>query len=164
MTFSLKYEVQDFVRAYEAYAARSPRRWFTRFGWTVAIVLILIGILGSTGPKGNFATAAPAFLLAGFWFYFATTVWKRAGRRSYSGRPELTQEYKVGIDDAGIVFDGPISGARWTWAVFVKFLESNETFLVYLSPCAFVILPKRSLSPGQADQLRELLKEKLPSK
>jgi hypothetical protein len=164
MTFQFKYEVQDYVRGYQTYAARGSRRWVTWFSWALGVFMLLMAISGSTGPKGNFVSALPAFLLAAVWFYFATSIWKRAARRAYRGRPELAQEFKVDIGDTGIFFDGPISAMRWTWPAFVRFTESKDLFLAYLSPCAFVILPKRMLGPGQTDQLRELLRQKLPAK
>jgi hypothetical protein len=164
MTFQCRYTAEDYVNGYTAYAARSSRRWLTRLCWTLMALMLILAIFGSLGPHGNLASAMPLFLLTGFWFYLAIGMWKRAGRRASSGRPELAQDYSVGADDSGIVFDGSISQMHWTWAAFIKFAEANEIFLAYLSPCAFVILPKRVLGPGQVDELRELLRKKLPAK
>jgi YcxB-like protein len=86
------------------------------------------------------------------------------GTPRFSGRPELAQECTVNIDEAGIAFNGPISRAQWTWAAFIKSIEAEHIFLAYLSPCAFVILPKRLLESGQSNELRELLSRNLPTK
>jgi hypothetical protein len=164
MRFQCKYELGDYVEGYKAYAVCSSRRWLTRYLWAISIFLLLIGALGIRGPKGSVAAALPAILLGAFGLYYAATVWKRAGRRSFSGRPELTQESVVDAGDSGITFDGPISKMQWTWAAFVKFAETDKLFLAYLSPCSFIIFPKRMLTPGTADELRELLRQKLPVK
>jgi hypothetical protein len=125
--------------------------------------LFLIGALGSFGPKSSPWSALPLFLFSAFLIFYATAIWTRAGRRAFNGRPELAQEYTVDIDDSGIAFRGSISQMHWTWAAFIKFAEAEKVFLAYLSPCAFVILPKRVPGPGQVDELRELLRQKLPA-
>jgi hypothetical protein len=164
MRFPCKYEANDYVEGYKTYASRSSRRWLTRYLWVMSIFLLAIAVLGSRGPNGNIGAAVPAFLIGGFCLYIAATVWKRAGRRSFNGRPELAQDYVVDADESGIAFNGPVSQMRWTWPAFIRFVEADKLFLAYLSPCAFVILPKRVLETGQADQLRELLRQKLPAK
>jgi hypothetical protein len=163
MKFQCKFEAEDYVEAYKTYAKRGSRRWLTRYLWALAILLFLIGALGSFGPKSSPLSALPLFLFSAFLIFYATAVWRRAGRRAFSGRPELAQEYAVDIDDSGIAFSGSISQMHWTWAAFTKFGEADKLFLAYLSPCAFVILPKRILGPEQAGQLRELLRQKLPN-
>jgi hypothetical protein len=163
MRLQCKYTAEDYIQGYKTYARRGPRRWATRFCWAMAILVFLIGLLGSFGPKASFWSALPLFLLAAFWVYYANAVWSRAGRRAFSGRPELAQEYTIEADESGVVFSGAISRMQWSWAAFIKFAESKKLFLTYLSPCVFVILPKRILSPGETDQLRELLRQKLPN-
>ena len=163
MQVQCKYTAEDYIQGYKTYARRGPRRWVTRFCWAMMIVVLFIGLLGSFGPKSSFLSAMPLFLLAVFWFYYATSVWSRAGRRAFSGRPELAQDYTVDANESGVVFSGTISRMQWSWAAFIKFAESEKLFLIYLSPCAFVILPKRILSPGETDHFRELLRQKLPA-
>jgi hypothetical protein len=164
MRFQCKYEADDYIQGYRTYARRGPRKWTTRLLWAMAIAGIVIGILGSIGPKGSIGPAVPLFLIAAYLCYSATMVWAKAGRRAFSGRPELAQEFTVEVDESGIRFNGPISQLRWSWAAFVKYIEADKLFLAYLSPCAFVILPKRVLRSGESDELRALLADKLPAK
>ena len=164
MRFQCKYEAEDYVQGYTTYARRGSRRWMGRYLWVLATFMLLLALLASFGPSSSVRSALPAYLISALMIYYATTVWKRAGRRAFTGRPELAQEYTVDIDEAGMAFSGPISQVHWTWAAFIKFVEGERLFLAYLSPCAFVILPKRMLGSGQAEQLRELLNQKLPIK
>jgi hypothetical protein len=130
----------------------------------MAILMLAIALLGSFGPKQNSWSPLPLYVLAVFWLYYAFTVWKKAGRRAFAGRPELGQDFSVDVDDTGVTFAGPISQTRWTWPAFIKFVEAEKVFLVRLSPCAFVILPKRLLTDEQAHQVRTLLMQKLPAR
>ncbi len=164
MRFQCKYEAEDYVQGYKTYARRGPRKWASRLLWAMAIAGVALGILGSIGPKGSIGPAVPLFLISAYLFYSASTVWSRAGRRAFSGRPELAQEYTVDIDDAGVAFNGSISRMQWRWAAFVKFIEAEKLFLAFLSPCAFVILPKRLLATDQSDEIRRLLSRKLPAR
>jgi hypothetical protein len=164
MRFQCKYQVEDYIRAYKTYAQRGSRKWTTRLLWAIGIAGFLIAFFGSIGPKGKIGPALPLFFISAYLIYLASSIWAKAGRRAFSSRPELGQEFSVDIGDSGIVFDGPISGMRWTWPAFVKFIEAKDLFLAYLSPCAFVILPKRILGPGETDQVREVLLQKLPAK
>src|SRR5206468_11735019 len=90
--------------------------------------------------------------------------WRAAGRGALSNRAELQQEYVVHIDEQGIRFDGPISTVGWTWPAFTGSAESEKIFLVFVSRFAFAILPKRIFGAGEADQFREILRQKLPRK
>jgi hypothetical protein len=164
MTFKCKYLAEDYIRAYRTYAATSSRRWIGRFCWVMAVLMLFIAVVGSFAPKAKLSTAIPLFLLAAMWIYLATALWGRAGRRAFVGRPELAQDYEVNVDESGIAFNGPITKHYWSWPAFTKFTESNETFLAYLSPCAFVIFPKRILGSEQIDHFREFLRQKLPAK
>jgi hypothetical protein len=164
MTFVCTYQAEDYVNGFTAYAKRSSRRWLTRIFWVMAVVMLSIGLLGTFGSRPDSWSPLPLYVLAALWVYYAMTIWKRAGRRAFAGRPELTQEYTVDVDETGVAFVGPISQNRWTWPAFIKFVEGDKVFLVHLSPCAFVILPKRLLTNEQAEQLRTLLVQKLPTK
>jgi hypothetical protein len=164
LTFQCKYQAEDYVNGYTAYAKRSSRRWVTRFFWTMAILMVAIALLGSFGPRPSSWSPVPLYVLAVFWFYYAGTVWKRAGRRAFSGRPELAQEFAVDLNETGVAFAGPVSQTRWTWPAFIKFVEGEKVFLIHLSPCAFVIFPKRLLTNEQVEQVRTLLTQKLPAK
>jgi hypothetical protein len=126
---------------------RSACHWLTRQLRSQIILLV-----------GNAVVRARRLLVV-----LRNSVWSRAGRRAFSGRPELAQDYTVDADESGIVFSGAISRMQWSWAAFIKFAESEKLFLIYLSPCAFVILPKRILSPDESDHFRELLRQKLPA-
>ncbi len=47
------------------------------------------------------------------------------------------------------------------WDQFIKFRESRDTFLLYLSPGRYLFLPKRFIDPSQQAEIRQLLKERI---
>jgi hypothetical protein len=43
------------------------------------------------------------------------------------------------------------------WNSFVRLLESNDIFIVFLAQWNFTLFPKRAFAPGGADEFRALL-------
>lgn len=164
MKLSFKYSVEDWMEGYKTYALRGRRKWMTRFYVVFGGFFLLMSLVVALGSRNSLKDAAPLLLLGVLWIYVGTALWKRAGRRAFLGRPELQQEYSVTLEDSGVSFAGPLSICQWTWPAFVGCLESKTTFLLMLSPCAFAIFPKRIFGPGEMEQFRELVRQKLPAK
>jgi len=164
MILQCKFTVEDYVAAYTTFARRGSRLWMSRLCLSAGIGSLLFGIWLTTLPKGSFSLALPMFLVSLMWLFFGRPWWRSAGRRAFSNRPELQQEYVVHVDEQGIRFEGPISSFGWTWPAFTGFAESEKIFLVFVSRYAFAILPKRIFGAGEADQFREVLRQKFPRK
>ena len=164
MILQCKFTVEDYVAAYRTFAQRGARLWMSRVCLFAGIGSLLFGVWLTTLPKGSFSLALPMFLISLMWLFFGRPWWRSAGRRAFSNRPELQQEYVVHVDEQGIRFDGPISTFGWTWPAFTGSAESEKIFLVFVSRYAFAILPKRIFGAGEADQFREILRQKLPGK
>ena len=105
---------------------------------------LLFGVWLTTLPKGSLSLALPMFLISLMWLFFARQWWRSAGRRAFSNRPELQQEYLVQVDERGIRFDGSISSFGWTWPAFTAFTESEKIFLVFVSRYASQYSPSAS--------------------
>jgi hypothetical protein len=43
------------------------------------------------------------------------------------------------------------------WSSFVRFLESNDIFMVFIAPLNFIVFPKRAFAAGEANEFRLLL-------
>jgi hypothetical protein len=69
----------------------------------------------------------------------------------------LQGEFSVVADDEGMVVVSEEMQSRTLWKAFTKFVESRQSFLLYLSPNLFVITPKRCLTPEQQEELRGFL-------
>ncbi len=164
MILHCKFTVDDYVAAYRTFAQKGARIWMSRVCLLAGAGSFLFGIWLMSLPKGSFSLALPMFLISVMWLFFGRPWWRSAGRRAFSNRPELQQEYAVRVDDQGIRFEGAISSFGWTWPAFTGSAESEKVFLVFVSRSAFAILPKRIFGPGEADQFREILRQKLPRK
>ncbi len=164
MIMQCKFTVDDYVAAYTTFARRGGRLWISRVSLCAGAATLLFGVWLNTQPKGSVSLALPMFLISVMWLFLGRPWWRSAGRRAFSNRPELQQEYVVHVDEQGIRFDGPISSFGWTWPAFTGFAESEKVFLVFVSRWAFAILPKRIFGAREADQFREILRQNLPRK
>jgi hypothetical protein len=59
--------------------------------------------------------------------------------------------------------DGSSTG-RYLWSAFVKYLESENTLVLYLNRLQFIIIPKRAISSEQQEELRSLLRTHIATK
>jgi hypothetical protein len=69
------------------------------------------------------------------------------------------------IDNTSLHFTSASSDGRTSWQAYIKFAESNETFILFQQGNQiFIPIPKRELSPPQIDELRSLFETHLPRK
>src|ERR1700757_4768566 len=107
MILKCAFTVEDYVAAYRAFAHRGARLWMSRLCLFAGIGSQLLGIWLTTLPKGSFSLGLPMFLISVMGLFLGRPWWRSAGRRAFSNRPELQQEYVVYVDEQGIRFDGP---------------------------------------------------------
>ena len=83
--------------------------------------------------------------------------------RTWEKTPSFHKSLETyGFDDNGFHTEddgGNLSVIHWD--KFIKWRESKDLFLIYLSPYMFVFLPKRLVNIEEQNQIRELLKLKI---
>ncbi|MGH9557058.1 MAG: YcxB family protein [Terriglobales bacterium] len=47
------------------------------------------------------------------------------------------------------------------WAAFLRFLEAPTVFMLFYGARMFLLIPKRTFSPGEGDRFREILISKI---
>jgi hypothetical protein len=107
---------------------------------------------------GNTRTLLPFFGLMIVWFAVlgGLPMWWSA-RRQFLKQPAVHGPRTVSLDAAG-------THSRWNggssdveWKNYIRFVESENQFLLYTSPACFNIIPKRALEAEQQSELRALL-------
>jgi len=66
------------------------------------------------------------------------------------------------ISEDGILITMPTAESRMKWDNFVRFLESDDIFVLFHSDLIFNILPKRAFTTDEVDRFRELILRKIP--
>jgi hypothetical protein len=85
-------------------------------------------------------------------------------RRDFQKDDRFKHEFTADISDEGIHIVTPFSDGLVKWNGFVRFLESNEIFMLCVAPWNFFIFPKRAFAQGEITEFRSLLQRKIVSR
>ena len=87
-------------------------------------------------------------------------------KRTWERTPSFHRSSETyGFDENGFHTEDDSGNLSVThWDKFLKWRESKDLFLMYLSPYLFVFLPKRFVGMEEQNQIRELLKRKIEQK
>jgi hypothetical protein len=147
----------------QGFKALRKRRLMTRitylFGYAIvafaAIMLVLVLIFFDSK---SFQNVLPLIFAAVVW---AAILWLSpwlSARRIVSG-PVYTSPHTVNIVDTGLHSRTPVSDGTITWPSIVSWQEVDRIFAIFLSPVAFIPIPKRVMTDPQQEEFRALLQQ-----
>ena len=154
---------QDYLEAHSLFAANEPvyRRLSRRFmPWIGAILLVTQLTYLAIVPDANRVTAALGSAI-GVYFLYCGFALRRYFRRSYRKDRRFQHDFTTDISEDGIHIAMPTAEAQLKWGNFIRFLESDDIFMLFHSDLIFNILPKRAFAADEIDQFRELLRRKI---
>ncbi len=162
-TIKIVYRINesDYMVAHDLYVANEKwiRRWSRRaMPWEGALFLIagiasLIFTPDRTGPTLLF--------LMGIFFLYCGFALRRYFRKRYRTDQRFRHDFTLQISENGLHFLTPSSETRASWDAVVRYLESQDIFMLFSAPMIFSIIPKRAFAPGEADTFRDLLDKNL---
>ncbi|MCU1253698.1 MAG: hypothetical protein JWQ49_6727 [Edaphobacter sp.] len=163
----IEYQISedDFVNAARlAMRKRSAFAGYRIYLWPVlGAVLILFGTIAAIGKRE--VSGLWPVVLWGSILLALPMLWGFQFRRVYRKSPMLQDRRTLEIDNTSRHFTSPSSDGRTGWHTYIKFAESNETFILFQQGNQiFIPVPKRELSPLQIDELRSLFETHLPRK
>ena len=84
-------------------------------------------------------------------------------RRQFLRQPGAHGPRTAVLDDSGTHWRWNGGSSDVEWRNYIRSVEGNNQILFYTSPACFNILPKRALAAEQLNELRELLKQRIPT-
>jgi hypothetical protein len=96
--------------------------------------------------------------MIGAYFLYCGFALRRYFRRSYQKDRRFQHDFTADVSEEGVHFVTPNSDSRVKWGGSVRFLESDEIFMLFHAEWVFSIIPKRAFAPGETDQFRDLLR------
>ena len=99
--------------------------------------------------------------IVGFYFLYCGFALRRYFRRLYRKDHRFRHEFTAEMSDQGIHVVTPFSDALIKWNGFVRFLESDDLFVVFIAQWNFLIFPKRAFAPGEADEFRATMQSNI---
>lgn len=124
--------------------------------WIGAFDLVVIAVYSVVVPKPHIGFVMVSFCVGFYLLYcgFALQYFRRSYRKDRRFKHDFTAE----ISDAGIHLITPFSEGHMKWNSFIRFLESDQIFMVFIAEWNFLIFPKRVFDPAEADEFRLLLR------
>ena len=87
---------------------------------------------------------------------------RRERRMLYAKSISMQGRLILDIDDSGVRLVGPISSSNLNWEYFSRKIEDDRAFVLYQqSERNFTVLPKRSLTPEQVSEFRQIVERHL---
>jgi YcxB-like protein len=121
-------------------------------------VFLLLGILlVATRQRALNVWLTPS-VLGAFWIWFGMGgSYQLSAKKQFTKSPALREPRRIEFSDEGVKTDSAMGSSQVSWKSFLRYAESEDTFLLYTSPVVFEIVPKRALQPEQVDELRRLM-------
>jgi len=145
-------------------ASRIPWRWLPFVLTIIACPLIM-------GRPDRSATTRPvapttwfdSLLLLLPWVFVFGFLWffvlRRLTRRMFQAQPSLMRPKTLELNDGEATITDALTRLSYKWPAFVRFIETRNIFLLYISEVTFHIVPKRSFStPEEVAEFRRTIR------
>lgn len=108
---------------------------------------------------------APAFfvstfmwivLMLSFWFVLPGLVYRRAAT--------FQDKFTMSFEEKGFSLGNERGGRQWSWKTVTHYLETPHFFHLYFNATSFFLVPKAAFNSEQIGEMREILREKVPSR
>jgi hypothetical protein len=94
-------------------------------------------------------------LMAAFWFFLPNTVYKRAST--------FKEKFMMSFGEHQVSLETERGYTNWDWNKFSTYIETPHFIHLYFDSRSFFLVPKEAVeSVGKLDELRELLRLKIP--
>lgn len=167
MKITYRITERDFMGAYDLFVKneKPARRRISRraMPWLGGLLIALQVLVLIIGADVNKAVVAFGFLLGAYFLYCGGFALRRFFRNAYRKDQRFQQEFTTEASDAGVHMESPTEDSHMKWQSFTRYLESEQSFLLFQADWIFNIIPKRAFAPGEADQFRDLLHRNVPA-
>jgi YcxB-like protein len=156
---------QDFVESLKACRQRSVfRRWMWRLLPVIPISLVFLSIfLYVEDSRDQVASNLfPLLVLLAFWIVLLWVGPWLGARTQFRKQPSVQGSKTLSVDGSGVHWKWDGGSADIDWKNFLKWQESKTQFLLYTSPVAFNMIPKRVLTQEQISEVRLTLSQNIP--
>jgi hypothetical protein len=135
--------------------------------WAMFIFIVLLSLMSLVAMfliNHGFAVIGWSWLSLSVAMGIATYELPRVQlRRSFRATPSARGEIVLTISDKGTEASFATGRTRLDWGAYTRYKESAGFFLLYVSPARYSWIPKRAMSVQQIDELRSMLRDKIPA-
>lgn len=144
---------------YDFYNTNSPIS-ILLFAFCAAFLVLCISDIIKTPPIGsNPLLAIMCFLFSLYIFIYLPREMERSVKKSFETNKVLQQTQNIRIGAEGVEIITKASNETYRWSDFYKTVETENSFLFFISDRQAFILPKRSFEESQFEQVRNYMKD-----
>ena len=152
---------EDYMGARDLFVA-NERPYYRRLSrrlmpWLGGFILIAQLVYLAEVPGRDPVLVGIGFLI-GLYLLYCGFAMRRYFRLRYRKDRRFQNDSTADISESGIHIVTPTDDCQMKWASFVRFLESDNIFMVFNAEWIFHVFPKRAFAPGEADEFRDLLR------
>jgi hypothetical protein len=163
MRISYRISEEDYLEAHNLFVA--SEKWYSR--WSRRMMPWQGGVLIAIGITSVILThdrLVPGFLcLIGAYCLYCSFALRRYFRKRYRTDQRFKHDFIAEISEEGIHVLTPSVESQMKWSSIVRYLESDQIFLLFHAALIFTIIPKRAFAAGETDMFRELLHKNVPA-
>lgn len=161
----IEYDIteQEFLHAQQlVHRINSPKpvQWFELTSPFLGLALLILGIeqLATQGLSALFVLC----LGMGPYLLFLPLLSKNRQKQLYRNSDFLHGKLVLEVDDKGVRFGGQTGGLEIGWSALGRCIEDHRAIVIMpKKKRTFQVVPKRSLSSPQMNELRECLKQRV---
>lgn len=166
MEISYQLTEDDYRQGFKAFRRRKTfSLWTTRIGWLLLFVALAEALFISISASDRkFGILALLWGFVALWTYCLWYAPRYAARKMIKGSPSASLPHTAQISEEGLYFRTSAGESRLAWNLIIGWVEVERVFALFPSPLTFFPIPKRAMTDQQQDELRKLLKSKIPNK
>jgi hypothetical protein len=151
---------EDYLSAVNLFFKNQKPRYRRVFRFILpwlGVVLLLLEIFSEFVLPHRDPVTVVAGTVMGLYFVYCGFALRFYFRRAYKKNPVYRHEFSADISDDGIHVVTATSETQYKWAGFVRYIESDNLFMLYLTDVNYVALPKHAFTPGEIETFQGLL-------
>lgn len=125
---------------------------------------VLVLVVAVTRDRNSWSNLAPHLGLGVVWALLLWVWTPCSWRRCYAKDRRLQPPFTADISEGDIHLESVDFDANLKWTIYLRFIEADKVFLLYQAGRMFNLLAKLGFAPGELEQVRPLLRRKLPDK
>jgi hypothetical protein len=147
---------QDHVDAVHAHTGRI----FGKLSWALLFVALLFPLLDLWAGL-SIVNDTAFWIVLGLAVFFLAWDWVArdwAIRRAFRQGEAMHTPIRIEWDDQAIRFHTDMSNSKYRWDRFYRWMASKKSVLLYRDSQFFIVIPRRALSDGAAEDMIAVLR------
>jgi hypothetical protein len=163
MKITYELSQKDFLDAFATHRNSKPAARWLRIIFIVMAVICFIAVILSVliGSAGDLQSVMPAIAAFAFWVVILWALPRWAARKQFSGQPGAQGPRTLTLDETGVHWQWDGGASYVEWRNYVRSVEGESMILLYTSPVAFNIVPKRALNADELSGVRDLVQRNI---